>query len=84
MGESSGLRSAREPDASVAAAHGSDLSAAWTTGACAPRSCGLVVCRENDVNSRPQADIARILLIIVILSLLIFGSDRRRILPASC
>jgi predicted PurR-regulated permease PerM len=34
----------------------------------------LVACRENDVNLRPQADIARILLIIVILSLLIFGS----------
>jgi hypothetical protein len=38
------------------------------------RGCGWVTSRENDVNSRPQADIARILLIIVILSLLIFDS----------
>jgi predicted PurR-regulated permease PerM len=44
------------------------------TGPHAPRGCGLIACQENGVNSRPQADIARILLIIVILSLLIFGS----------
>ncbi|SAL86337.1 membrane protein [Caballeronia terrestris] len=36
--------------------------------------CGLVACQGNEVNSRPPVDIARILLIIVILSLLIFGS----------
>ncbi|WP_408536073.1 AI-2E family transporter YdiK [Paraburkholderia fungorum] len=40
----------------------------------APRGSGLIACQENDLNSRAQADIARILLIIVILSLLIFGS----------
>jgi predicted PurR-regulated permease PerM len=38
------------------------------------RGCGWVTYQENDVNSRPQADIARIRLIIAVLSLPIFGT----------